>query len=137
MAQVAESAALTQVRDIFDIIKLMAFSETGRGSSQAIINAMTVAYEVYLVKKHTNLARSWTPQRCKLSMLGEFRPSLTSASSTHAKLAWFHPDGAIQSIDALWLATAIWVQLVPEMRGSHMEPRMLRSGLRVLRRGKF
>ena len=118
--QVAESAALTQVRGIFDICKFMAFSETGRGSSQAIINAMTVAAEAYLVKHHANLARSWTPQRCKSWMLGEFRPALTSASSSHAKLAWFHPDGAIQSMDALWLATAIWAQLETEMRGDHM-----------------
>ena len=81
---------------------------------------MTVAAEAYLVKNHTNLARSWTPQRCKAWMLGEFRPALMSVSSSHAKLAWFHPDGAIQSMDALWLATAIWAQLETEMRGSHM-----------------
>ena len=53
-------------------------------------------------------------------MLADFRPAQTSASSNHAKLSWFHPDNAIQSMDALWLATAIWAHLETEMRGTHM-----------------
>ena len=54
-------------------------------------------------------------------MLADFRSIQTSSSSTHAKLAWFHPDNAIQSMDVLWLETAIWAQLETEMRGPHMK----------------
>ena len=53
-------------------------------------------------------------------MLAEFRPAQTSSSSAHAKLAWFHPEGKIRSMDAVWLATAIWAQLEVEMLGPHM-----------------
>ena len=118
--QVAESAALTQVRGIFDITKWLAFTDNGASSTQAVINNMTAAVEQHLVNQHSNLARSWTPQRCKAWMLADFRPVQTSSSSTHAKLAWFHPENTIQSMDALWLAVAVWAHLETEMRGRHM-----------------
>ena len=85
--QVAESAALTQVRGIFDIVKWLSFSDNGALTAQAVINNMTVAAEGHLIKNHPNLARSWTPQMCKAWMLADFRPVQTSSSSTHAKLA--------------------------------------------------
>ena len=118
--QVAESASLTQVRGILGLMKFLAFSENGQRSSQAVINAMTVNTEAFLVRNHPNLARNWTPQRCKAWMLAEFRPAQTSSSSAHAKLSWFHPECEIHSMDALWLATEIWAQLETEMRGPHM-----------------
>jgi hypothetical protein len=73
----------------------------------AIINNMTGAAESHIMRSHPNLARSWTPQKCKVWMLADFRPVQASSSSTHAKLAWFHPDNAIRSLEALWLATSI------------------------------
>ena len=90
--QVAESAALTQVRGIFELPKFMIFSENMQRSSQAVINAMTVHAENFLVRNHQNLARNWSPQKCKAWMLAEFRPAQTSSSSAHAKVSWFHPD---------------------------------------------
>jgi hypothetical protein len=118
--QVAESAALTQVRGIFDITKWLAFTDNGASSTQAVINNMTAAAEQHLMRQHSSLARSWTPQRCKAWMLADFRPVQTSSSSSHAKLAWFHPDNTIQSMDALTLAVAVWAHLETEMRGRHM-----------------
>ena len=118
--QVAESAALTQVRGIFELAKFMIFSENMQRSSQAVINAMTVHAENFLVRNHQNLARNWSPQKCKAWMLAEFRPAQTSSSSAHAKVSWFHPDCEIRSMESLWLATSIWAHLETEMRGTHM-----------------
>ena len=118
--QVAESAALTQVRGIFELPKFMIFSENMQRSSQAVINAMTVHAENFLVRNHQNLARNWNPQKCKAWMLAEFRPAQTSSSSAHAKVSWFHPDCEIRSMESLWLATSIWAHLETEMRGAHM-----------------
>ena len=76
--KVAESAALTQVRGIFEITKWLSFSDNGVLTAQAVINNMTVAAEGHLIRNHPNLARSWTPLRCKAWMLADFRPIRTS-----------------------------------------------------------
>ena len=128
--QVAESAALAQARGSFDRDKYRLFLEEGASTSQSIITAMAAHAEVFLVRHHPTLARSWTTSRCKSWMLAEFRPAQTSSSSAHVKLAWFHPDNNINSLESLFVATALWTHLETELRGKHM--RIILQALQAL-----
>ena len=118
--QVAESAALAQARGSFDRDKSRLFIEEGASTSQSIITTMAAHAEVFLVRQHPTLARTWTAARCKSWMLAEFRPAQTSSSSSHVKLAWFHPENNIMSLESLFVATALWAHFETELRGKHM-----------------
>ena len=128
--QVAESAALAQARGSFDRSKYAIFLEDGATTSQSIITAMAAHAEAFLVRQHPTLARSWTSARCKSWMLAEFRPAQTTSSSAHVKLAWFHPENSINSLESLFVATALWAHLETELRGLHM--RIILQALQAL-----
>ena len=117
--QVAESTALAQARGSFDPAKYKLFLEDGAHTSQSIITAVSAYVEAFLVRQHPTLARSWTSARCKSWMFAEYRPAQTSSLSAHVKLSWFHPENTINSLESLFVATALWAHLETELRGAH------------------
>jgi hypothetical protein len=119
--QVAESAPLAQMRGSFDRGEYLMFLEDGANTSQSIITAMAGQAENFLIQHHPTLARNWTASRYKSWMLAEFRPIQATTSSSHVKLAWFHPDNSITSLESLFVAVALWAHLETEMRGKHMQ----------------